>query len=209
MTTENKEVKVTEDDLLKSIKALETPKEEPKVETTTTIETVKLMKAVDAIKDGLSKDSQAALDVSPILREITAHLAKHVDNSLEALQKSVTGSAERDLAFATVLTDLVKSVKGLQEIVATFGKEAGAPKTVTVQPTEILTKNVDGKPKTATEVNPAAVRKQVADGLEILAKKYNPGTQESMRYLNAAVRYESTGQIDDGMLAEVQGVYKK
>lgn len=208
---ENK-VPVTEDDLLKSIKALEGKKEEPAKEPEPKIETVTLKKSIDVVREGLSPEAAAAIEISPVLREVTSKLSKHVDDSLEALGKSLAGAAERDLAFAGVVTSLVKSIDALSAKVEEMGKGViAAPKTLTAKPEEILAKSVapNGQEPAPKTVDANILRKQVTDGLEVLAKKYTPGSHESMRYVQAAAAYEATGKINDAVLAEVHALYRK
>lgn len=202
-----------ESDLLKSIKDLET-----KVEDTTTpvadpvVETAALKKtAADTLKEGASESLTKALDVSESLSEITKLMGSHVDTALETLEKSISNSAERDLAMVRVLADMHKSIGDLTTQVATFGNNAAAPVSqmgttpAPVTQADILTKSTDTQLPAAPD--PAVLRKQISAGLEHMAKSAEKNSPESNRLINAAVKFESTGQIEPLLLREVQSHY--
>lgn len=201
---------VTEEDLLKSIKDLEAKAEEtPAAKAEPEVKTTELAKnAAAAVKDGASEELKKSLDVSTALTEIVGLIGAHVDSSLEALQKSVQGSAERDLAFVRVITDLKKSVDDLAAQVKAFGEQPGTPasKQAPAATTEVLNKSA-GNGGQKQEVDPAKVRREISNGLERLAKSATAGSPEADRYIKAAIQFESTGKIDDGMLAEVKKLY--
>jgi len=203
---------VTEEDLLKSIKELEAKTEEtPAAAAEPEVKTAELAKsAAAAVKEGASEELKKSLDVSTALTEIVGLLGAHVDSSLEALQKSVQGSAERDLAFVRVITDLKKSVDDLAAQVKAFGDQPGTPaskQAPAAAATEVLNKSAGAGQQTKQEVDPAKVRREISNGLERLAKSATAGSPEADRYIKAAIQFESTGKIDDGVLAEVKKLY--
>lgn len=203
---------VTEEDLLKSIKELEA-KPEPAKEAAATpeVKTEGLAKsAAAAVKEGASDELKKSLDVSAALTEIVGLLGTHVDTSLEALAKSVQSGAERDLAIVRVLGDLKKSVDNLAETVKTFGDQPGTPaskQAPAAAATDVLHKTAGGGQQQKAEVDPAKVRREISNGLERLAKSVQAGSPEADRYIKAAIQFESTGKIEDGMLAEVKKLY--
>lgn len=204
---------VTEEDLLKSIKALETKVDEPEpdvVEPKVEVETLGKT-AAETIKEGASDKLKKALDVSEALTEITGLLGSHVEAGIEALAKSVQGSAERDLAFTRVLLDMKKSIDDLGEKITSFGEAPSTPvskQAPAATETELLVKTSGVSGGNKKDLDPRVFRKQISGGLEQLAKKADKGSPEATKYINAAVKYESTGVIEDLMLAEVRDLYK-
>jgi len=193
---------LTEEDLRKSLAAL-AGTTVPEAEKKTVVETVALHKsAADALAE-MSAESRAALEISPLLKDIAATLGRHVDRSLESLAKSLNGAAERDLGVIEVLTKLSKSLDANTAALEALKAQPAAPATAagsTVTGTEVLHKNADGAPA-AQPVDGKALRKQVLTGLETMAKSLPPGTQDQVRAQTALIRYESTGQINDADLA--------
>lgn len=202
---------VTEDDLLKSIKALETKvnDEAAAKEPDPSIKTAALEKnAASVVKDGASDELKKMLDASDALTEIVTLIGAHVDNSLDTLAKSIQAGADRDLAFTRVLSDLNKSVGALGEKIEKYGEQPTDPASKT-PPTatreELLTKSK------AAAVDPAqasqVLRKQITSGLEKLAKSAQPGSEQALAYTQKAITFETTGQIDDVTFAEVKALY--
>jgi len=195
---------ITETDLLKAIKDLETApivktdevKPEPKVETTA------LAKSTADVLKGGSDGLRKVLDVSETLREVVGLIGTHVDSVIQPMEKSIQAGAERDLAIVRVLADLKKSIDANTLAITKFGEVPGAAKTpeTTTAKSEILAKSLNGKqePKPA---DASEVKRQVSRGLEILAKSFKPGSQENQDYMRAAIQFESTGKITDQMLS--------
>jgi len=208
---------VTAEDLLKSLKELEgktdapAPKKEPVVEKT------KVPTTAEAIEEVKTGSLRKALDVSGALDEFCSTIGDHVDNVVETLQKAVNGSAERDHAIIRVLKDLRKSVDDLTTKVEAFGKTpAAVPKTKTAasgaEKTEVLEKGVaigEEKGDEDPKVIATRTRKQVLDGLDTLVKSVKIGSSEQQEYINAAVKFEVTGQISNQMLHKAISAYKK
>lgn len=193
---------VTEEELRKSLAALEgvapvvTPPAVP------VVETPGVAKAADKIKAG-SEELRKALEVSPILKEVTTLLGAHVDTSLETLQKAVHESAQRDLAVIRVLEVLKKAIDGLVEKVATIGAQPGAPVTPPfVASSSVLKKGTDGA------VDPVAAKATVLRGLEKLAKSAVMGSVDQSAAIQATAMFESTGQIKDEMLQKALAATK-
>jgi len=206
---------ITEEDLLKSLKGLEGKVEEEEGEKEKKVETTNLDKsAADKVKEEASEELKKALEVSDVLSEVVGIIGVHVDSSLEAMQKSVQAAADRDLAMIRVLERLSKAVEANTEAVKKYGDEPTTGKSKTAEGdganTEILEKGADGGQGEKTpEEKAAAMRGQIQAGLESLVKSADRGTQEQQQLINAAVKFESTGQIDDIMLQKAIGAYKK
>lgn len=201
---------VTEEDLLKSLSDLEGKKpEEKEPEAQAPVETASLEKsAADKVKEEGSDELKKALDVSSALSEITSLLGAHMDDGLESLQKSVAAGAERDVKIIAVLEKFQKSIDELSEKIAEFGGQpAKKPesKTETTPKTEILEKSTETGD--AGEV-PSFNRKAVLGTMERLAKS-TENQDDRQRWVNAAVMFESTGQISNQDLLEVKGELAK
>lgn len=199
---------VTEEELLKSIKDLEAkPEPKPEVVQEPEVKTTGITKsAASVVKEGASESLKKSLDVSAALTEIVGLLGSHVDTSLEALAKSVQSGAERDLAIVRVLGDLKKSVDKLAEQVKSYGDTPATPASLKKPATEVEVLQKSASQKSA-DADPSKVRREISNGLERLAKSVKVGSPESDRYIKAAIQFESTGKIEDGLLAEVQKLY--
>ena len=145
--TKKTEGAVTEDELLKSLTALEGKKpEEEKPAVDAKVETAKLEKsAADKIAEEASDELKKALDVSSALSEITSLIGAHVDDSLQTLQKSIQATADRDQKFVAVLEGFAKSLADFGEQIAAFGgTPAKKPEAkVDAGKVEVLKKSVD------------------------------------------------------------------
>ena len=205
--------KVTEDDLLKSLTDLEGKKpEDKKSAADKKVEIAALEKtAADKIKEDASEELKKALDVSSALAEITSLLGAHVDDSLQTLEKSLQASAERDQKFVAVLESFQKSIAELSEKIAEYGGQPAkkpAAKTDTGK-TEVLQKSVDGDGEKPPGEEGNITRVQVLGTMERLAKSTDAGTEDSNRWINAAVKFESTGQINNKDLLEIRSELAK
>jgi len=201
--------KVTEDELLKSLTDLEGKKpDEKKTPEELKVETAALEKsAADKIKEGASEELKKSLDVSSALSEITSLLGAHVDDSLEALQKSVEASAQRDLKFVAILEGFQKSISELAEKIAEFGgTPAKKPAAVTdTGKVEVLKKSIEGEGSEGTDEEKGQItRLQVLGTMERLAKSADIGSEENGRWTSAAVKFESTGQISNKDLLHIR-----
>lgn len=201
---------VTEEDLLKSLSDLEGKKDEKKEEKKEpVIETAALKKsATDALAEGASEELKKSLDVSDTLKEITNLLGAHVDSSLETLQKSIQAGAERDLKMITVLTELKKSIDANTAAIEKFGETpAGKPAAVKTPAggatVEVLKKSTTGGE--GGEQQPAKIgKKDVLTVMESLVKSCTKGSGEEKRWIDATIKFESSGQISNADLVEVQ-----
>lgn len=208
--------RVTEEDLLKSITDLEAKApaadataKEPEVVTEPLAKT-----AEEVVKETAGEELKKAIDVSGAFRELVTALGNHVDTSLQAMQKSIQGGAERDHAMIRVLTDLKKSIDANTAAVAAFGAQPGTPAAaaaITVTEDAVLEKTAkepaaDGKKPDAT-----AVRKTVLIGLESLAKSASEAgdMQTAQQIGHATAKFESVGEITDGLLAKAIEAGKK
>lgn len=190
---------VTEEELLKSVEALEakTEKKPEEEDPEKKVETQILEKTVsEVVEEKASEELKKALEISETLAEFAGLIGAHVDESLEALQKSVAAAGDRDLAFLKVLTALKKSMDGMREEIAKFGEQPGTAKSVLTDEktdkTEILQKTVDDGEKAK---DPVRAKKQIQMGLDTLAKSAEEA--ERPHFLNAAVKFESTGHVED------------
>lgn len=208
-----KEGAVTEDDLLKSLIDLEGKKpEEKKSAAETKVEIAALEKtAADKIKEEGSEELKKALDVSSALSEITSLLGAHVDDSLQTLQKSLQASADRDQKFVAVLESFQKSIAELSEKIAAFGGQPEKKPAVKVDAgkTEVLKKSIDSDGAKVPGEEGNITRIQVLGTMERLAKSTDAGTEDSNRWINAAVKFESTGQINNKDLLEIRSELAK
>jgi ABC-type transporter Mla subunit MlaD len=203
---------VTEEDLLKSLADLESKEPEKKPAADPKVETATLEKSArDKIDEEASEELKKALDVSSALSEITSLLGAHVDDSLEALQKSVHASAERDMKIIAVLEKFQKSLDGFAEKLANFGGQpAKAP---TAQAATGDAGNVETLRKSIPDADKAAAagklsRQAVLGVMEELAKSAsNEG--DKGRWVHAAIKFESTGQISNDDLLTVKSKLTK
>jgi hypothetical protein len=197
-------VTVTADDLLKSIQALETKveaKDTAKEPAIPQVETVQLAKStVDAVKAGAAAATKQALDVSDTLSDIVGLIGKHNDDALETLQKSVNSCAERDLAIVKVITDLKKSIDVLKESVDKFGEQpVSQPR---ANKGDVLQKSVGGD--NVLKLDPIRTRAQISNGLQVLAKSLRKEDPKFSEVMNAAIKFEATGVIEDRFIAAAQ-----
>lgn len=201
-------VTLTEEDLLKSIREVAGKPPIPETPAKKTVAVTRLAKSFgETLKEKASPGMSKALEVSELLQEFAGIVGAHVDNSLEQLSKSLSGSAERDLTIAEALMELKKSVDKNTDALTKFGQTPGASAAATpisAEKSDILMKSVgrDGN------VQPMVVRKHVLSGLENLAKSVKPGTPEQSKYSQALIKFESTGQISDADLAAAQHAFK-
>lgn len=200
---------VSEDELLKSIEELEGKKEEKKEDLPEpTVKAEELKKTVqDTVEEKGSETLKKALDVSETLSEFAGIVGMHVDEALQTLQKSLQGSADRDLAFTRVLTNMQKSIDSLAAKVEAFGEEPGQEKSVNRE--EVLEKGTGGeKDGEKKQPKPGEVRKQVIVGLQELAK-HAKDEHETNAIIRTTATFESTGKISDTDFARAMGAYKK
>jgi hypothetical protein len=201
---------VTEEQLLKSLQALEGKPTEPAAATTQTVVVEPLGKTtVQAVTDGASEQLKKALDVSAPLKEVVTLIGLHNDTTLQSLQKSLQGAAERDLTTIKVLEKLAKSLDDNTAAVKEFGKQpvtTPAARATEVLPTQVLNKSTTGGKE--GEPNPAQVRKNVVAGLELLVKSCQPGTTEASKWIRTVSMFESTGKINDQDLLAARNAYE-
>lgn len=202
---------VTEEDLLKSLQKLEgtkPPEEKPKE---TTVATATLAKsAADTIKAKASDELKKALDVSSVLTEVVNLLGAHVDESLEALQKSIAASAQRDNMMIKVMEKSMASIDGLAAKIDAFGQAPAAKPAaaVTAKPGDVLQKSVS-TPAAGGDTPKGPSRKDVLTVMESLVKSATKGSPEEQRWINASIKFESTGQANNADLAVVNEQLKK
>lgn len=194
---------VTEEQLLKSLHTIEGKKEEPVQATAPTVQTATVTQTTgETVAQGASEPLRKALEVSTTLSEVVSLIGKHVDVSIGTLQKSINDAATRDLAIVGAMEAMNKSISDLREAITAFGNApAGGAKSTTAATTTttILQKAI--APGTGdTGVDPVKVKKQVKDGFEKLVKSLPVGSAEQSRMVNAAVIFETSGQISDELL---------
>jgi len=206
--TETKETEtVTEEQLLKSLQDLEGKKEEKTEEKKPVIETVSLTKsAEETIEANASDELKKAIEISDVMAEFSSLIGLHVDTSLEELAKSITAGRERDLAVIQVITEMKKSIDELKTQIQEFGKEPGKP--VSKTSTETTKAEVLEKSTVTDSQKKELGRPQIQAGLEELAKSAK-NDQDRDRHINAAVKFETTGQIEDAELQKAVGAYKR
>jgi hypothetical protein len=201
---------VTEEQLLKSLKALEGKPNEPAAATTQTVVVEPLGKSTSqAVLDGASEELKKALDVSGPLKEIVTILGLHNDTTLQSLQKSLQAAAERDMSVIKVLENLTKSLDANTAAVKEFGKlpvATPSSRASEVSPTSVLNKSLpagkEGDP------DPTQVRKNVLTGLELLVKSCTQGTAEASKWIRAVSTFESTGKISNEHLLAANNAFK-
>lgn len=197
---------VTEEALLKSLTDLEAKAVAPAAAAPPTVAVETLQKsASDTLTDMASPNLRKAMDVSEVLEESIALMGVHVDRSLEALQKSIQGSAERDFAIVRVLGDLRKSIDANSEAIAKLLDQPGAPastRPVTVDNGQVLTKSVSAASAPAAPAKDHKdIRQGVLNGLERLVKSATTNGSEGARLSSALIKFESTGVISDADMA--------
>lgn len=190
---------ITEEALLKSLTDLEGKKEDTKP-TEPVVVTAPLVKSVkEVITEKATEQLRKAMDASGALKDFGALIGLHVDESLATLQKSIQAAAERDNKMISVLVDLKKSIDANTVAVKEFGAQPTIPaagKPVQVGKQEILQKStpVDG---------PKIDRAAVLGSLTRLTKSAS-AEPDRVRFMNAAIKFESTGSITDEVLMEVK-----
>lgn len=192
---------VTQEELLKSIQEVEgkVKDEEPAPEPRVEVEDLSKSTA-ETVTENASEDLKKALSDSPALREIVKLVGFHVDNSLEALQKSVAKTAETQLAIAGSLQTLNKSIGSFGEKLDQFGeKPAAGPKSTQSTSTEPLKKNTDGGNEQAVQLTPS----QVSEGLQDLMKSMEAGSPEAQAWASKIATFESTKTLDQPTLTKV------
>jgi len=201
---------VTEEQLLKSIQALEGKTAEPAAAATQTVVVEPLKKSTsESIAEGASEELKKAIEVSKPLKEIVALLGVHNDTALQTLQKSLQAAADRDNATVKVLERLAKSLEDNTAALKEYAKVPAttpASRAAEVQASEVLNKST--KTGKEGEPNPGQVRKQVLSGLEILAKSCQPGTTDASKWIRTISKFESTGKISDEDLLAATNAYK-
>jgi hypothetical protein len=204
---------VTQEALLKSLEELEGKTATTKAPVATTVVVEPLAKsAATVIAEQGTETLKKALDVSAPLKEVVTLLGAHVDTIQAQMQKSLQASANRDLSILGVLEKLQKSIDANTAAVEAYGKTpANTPgsRASEVRSSEVLNKSTTGAGAGKDgEPSAAVVRKQVLQGLEILAKSQPPASKESMQYVRAISTLESTGKISDEMLLAANNAYK-
>lgn len=205
---------LTEEDLLKSIAVLETKADDVKKEDEVKEEvkaTEPLAKTADVVKKEGSEKLLKTLDASEALNELALIQGGHLDASLEAMQKSIDSAAARDHLMIKVMTDMKKSMDAMAEQIAAFGEQPGKPasqrKADDAVTTDDLKKKVGDKAKEPTEADRAKLRKTISVGIERLMKSAQPN--EMQRYVSAGVKFEATGELDQGIFQEIQALNSK
>jgi len=210
--TEEKVEALTEESLLKSIQDLEAKKEEPKAEEAKPeIKTAELeKKASDVVESGASEDLKKALDVSETLKEFADLIGTHVDDSLNALQKSVHAGAERDLAIVRVIKSLGERIEALGDKIEAYGQEPTSPakaREIKAKAEEVLEKSGESA-KSESKPDFKAARGNLMAGLEHLVK--NAATpDDANRYTHTLIKFETTGQISESDFAAAKGAWTK
>jgi len=212
-------VEITEEALQKSLNAIAGIKEEAAAVVEPKVVTAVLQKTASQSVDGkASQQLKKALEVSQVLNEAVNLMGMHVDESLNVLQKSLDATAQRDKVFVEVLTSMKKSLDSMQVKIEEYGKTpAGTPKTVvtsaTETQTEVLQKNLQGAQTQAAEKKGLDVKsdkgkRTVLMALETLTKSAKTDMDRDS-FIRAAVKFETTGIIDDRMLYSVRPVLKE
>jgi hypothetical protein len=200
------EVVVTEEDLLKSLRKLEGVADEPAAGTKVVkiVRAEQLMKSLsDRLEEEGSEVLKKSLDVSTPLAEFADLVGIHVDTSLTALQKSLEAAANRDMSVIAVIEKLAKSIETLTAKVEEYGAQPnGKPRSTggDSTKTEPLEKGLKGGDGTPKPEDASKVKRQVLEGLEILAKSHAAGTPESQRWTTAAIKFETANAISDSDL---------
>lgn len=198
---------VTEADLLKSLQELE-GKPAPVVEPAApVVETPAQAKFADTVATEGSTVLAKALDVSPVLDEMTTLLGAHVDRLSETFGKSIQAAAERDLSLVGVLQGLKKSIDdntaALEELRKLPQPPAGSrvPRT---DASQVLHKSTTGSQELEpTRTNPALLRKAILDGLQANFMKASKAEErgEAARLQKAITMFETSGKLSDSDMA--------
>lgn len=195
---------ITEAELQKSLQALEGTKvEDVKPARPARVEVVRLAKrAHEVIAERASGPLRKALDVSDALNEVVDLMGIHVQDSLEAFQKSIDAGAQRDATIVKVIEKMSKSIDDLKVAVEAMGKApAGGPRTIMTPAAQVLHKSagaasVEGEPAAgATKLTEQ--RQAILSAFERMAKSADRGSQDQQRWINAASTFESTGRVTE------------
>ena len=201
---------VTEEQLLKSLQKLEGKAEDEteEEEKEASITAAKLTKSTgDTVQELASEDLQKALEISETLGEFAGLVGLHVDGALEALEKSLQGAAERDLAIAGVLEKMATTIEELTKKVEEYGAQPTQAKSKTsATKTDVLNKSADDGKKPTEEMSQEELvksaqsrKRQIMAGLETLAKTAQEKEDETtaQEFTKALIKFESTGEISD------------
>lgn len=212
---------ISEEELTKSLQKLEGKAEEAgeaKKEPPTVAVGGLAKSAKQAIDENGSEELKKSLDVSSVFGEAVAIIGAHVDSSLETLQKSINHSAQRDLAILGAFESLQNQVTELKKSIDEFGKNpAGAAKATTAADgtVKVLEKSATGANGQGGEGGEGGAatgtpsRKDVLAVMETLAKSATPGSADQKRWIDAAIKFESTGQASNADLLAVNKELKK
>lgn len=199
------EKKITEEELKKSIEELAPVKEDEKKEEVVkeVVVTPIMKKAEETLKEKASIPLQKSLEVSNVLAEFAGVMGLHVDACIETINKSLDQAGQRDLAFLKVMQKFGEKLDELGAKVDKFGeKPLPAQTKIVSKDGEVLEKSAAEKPKSPAKT-PADARKLILKTLEKKALEQKPNSSEFGKYQRATTKFESTGVIDDEMLAEV------
>jgi hypothetical protein len=190
---------VTEEDLLKSIQDLEAKAADtPKTPKPPSVAQVALAKSTtDAILEEAAPETRRALDVSDVLTDLVGLLGKYNDDALGTMQKSINAGAERDLAMVKVLGDLKKSVDDMGKKLEKFGGEPRQARSATAE--DLLHKAAP-----VQRIDPTTTRRSIVQGLEHLVKSLPSSDPRVGEFIQAAIKFESTGQIEDRHIQAAQ-----
>jgi hypothetical protein len=218
---------ITEDELLKNIKALEADtkgKEGTKTEDLSKSadtedaelkaigDQIKELEAeIEQLEDGKggegfeqhlrengTEEMGKALDVSSILSEMAKSLGQYAEDLVEPALEAVKLAEARDTAVLSVLQGMKKSIDTLTETVAKWGKTP-LLKSAAAGGITVLEKNAAGGGKQEEELSPKDTRKIMLKGLEILAKSAERGSPAMQKAVAAASVIESNGTIDQDL----------
>jgi len=193
---------VTQEDLLKTMNELSGKAPEPAKEVVPEAETVTLTSTLEkTIGERGAETLKKALDVSPVLKDLAGTMGVHVDTVLQTFGKHINDQAKVNMAIVGAFSELKKSIDANTEAIKAMGAAPGAPAAAAgteVVATEVLTKTADKQ----TKIDPKAAKEQIVLGLETLVKSMKPGDNKAAQYQAALIKFDSTGQISDAMLAE-------
>lgn len=196
MESKQEETKIiTKEDLQKALSELQDKKEE--VTEKTKVQLVELNKStVEAFDEAASEKLKKEMTENDSLKEVVGIISEHIDKFMGVLTDNVNSALQRDVVIQEVL---VKMKDELKNIANSVGKVMNEPAT---EP-----KSVAGTP----ENGPAAVmdkaagnndltknvsKETVIDGLVCLIKNLEATDKnESRKFTNVLITYESTGQI--------------
>lgn len=193
------DVQIAEADLRKTLESLGVaPGTAPAMTAapvTPKVVTARLTKtAGETLRTTASQPLLKSLEVSTALREIVDIMGVHIDGSLEALQKSIDESAQRDQAIVSALDRLSKAIE-------TFGAKPVASTTRTAPLTKTAGDVINPAPAATTPaVVPGVLRKAL---LTVLQKKaIAEGGQPMGKYTQALAKFEGTKDISPELFSE-------